>query len=542
MSKETDLASLFPTALPPDAPQSERKVWQGLSTLPGDWHVFHSVRWQSIRGGREGDGEADLLLVHKDVGVIVLEVKGGSITVENGEWYSTNAQGIYKIKNPFSQAVASKYALLEYFRKRSPPLDAVSISHAVAFPDIEVPLSLGMFGPREIIIDRADLSNSQQAVKRIVAHWQQRSRLSGIQMKRLVQSFAPTLQIRRTLRDELEEVGQQLITLTNQQVTLLANLRMVRKALIFGGAGTGKTVLAREKATQLAADGASVLLTCFNAPLAQRLEFELNGISNLRVSTFHALCTQEMRRAGQRIPAQPSQEWWDTNAAQGLVDAAGTNGTVFDAIIVDEGQDFAPGWIDALLMTTRSPDECAFYVFSDNHQQIYRRGWPQPTDWPRFPLDINCRNSNPIASRVARIFDDPLPSRGASGPEPVFLPVDFRRESVPVILKLVSRLIREERLDAKQIAVLTDDATLAERLREMAVEDHVFCSANKVGVVAETVARFKGLEADAVVLALSDSFQPQESQDRSLLYVGLSRAKGLLFVLGSDQTRQRIGW
>lgn len=57
-------------------PASERIVLEALSRLPDEWHVFHSVRWQSLRNGRQGDGEADFVLVHRQRGILVLEVKG----------------------------------------------------------------------------------------------------------------------------------------------------------------------------------------------------------------------------------------------------------------------------------------------------------------------------------------------------------------------------------------------------------------------------------------------------------------------------------
>ncbi len=44
-----------------------------------------------------------------------------------------------------------------------------------------------------------------------------------------------------------------------------------RRALILGVAGSGKTLLAAEKARRLAAQGFEVLLTCFNRPLAEHL-------------------------------------------------------------------------------------------------------------------------------------------------------------------------------------------------------------------------------------------------------------------------------
>ena len=55
------------------------------------------------------------------------------------------------------------------------------------------------------------------------------------------------------------------------QYQLLNMLRGVRRAAIVGGAGTGKTMLAAEKARRLAREGFTTLLVCFNAPLARML-------------------------------------------------------------------------------------------------------------------------------------------------------------------------------------------------------------------------------------------------------------------------------
>ena len=47
--------------MPASAPSSEKAVFAALTKLADPWHVFHSVAWQSLRNGKQGDGEADEL-------------------------------------------------------------------------------------------------------------------------------------------------------------------------------------------------------------------------------------------------------------------------------------------------------------------------------------------------------------------------------------------------------------------------------------------------------------------------------------------------
>ena len=68
---------------------SEIQTYEALKQLDDEWSVIHSVAWQGLRRNKESDGEADFVLIGKNAGVVILEVKGGKeILIEQGQWKS----------------------------------------------------------------------------------------------------------------------------------------------------------------------------------------------------------------------------------------------------------------------------------------------------------------------------------------------------------------------------------------------------------------------------------------------------------------------
>jgi hypothetical protein len=321
--------------------------------------------------------------------------------------------------------------------------------------------------------------------------------------------------------EDIADAEELLIELTDTQIWVFSQLKSVRNPLILGAAGTGKTVLAIERARRLAADGFSVLLVCYNELLGKRLGEELADERRVRACTFHALCLGEAAQARLPIPAERDERWWEEGAPELLIEAAALEGTTFDAIIVDEGQDFCQLWFESLRLLAQGAQDAPFYVFADWHQQLYRRSWEAPADWTRLELDINCRSTLPIAARVAGIFGEAPASKGAEGPAPRFYEIDVAREGIRFVQRFVSRLLLEEGLAPKQICVLTDDAGVVARLRELLAGDKPFVPMGGHGVVIETVARSKGLEAEAIVLMLTDGLQ-DGLEGRAALYTAMA--------------------
>lgn len=519
---------------------SELGVRRALASLDDEWHVFHSVTWQSMRGGRQGDGEADFLLLHARHGAIVLEVKGGRVEVTAGKWSSTDRHGrTHTIKNPFEQAKDSKYALLRYFRSLDPRLGGVPICHGVVFPDGSVGSGIGAYGPRELIIDRADLRVVEESLTRLLTHWSQSANLSKAVVAEIVAALAPTTTIRRRLRDEVAAATTSLIELTEQQKRVLATTRRMRRCLVIGGAGTGKTILATERARMLTRDGFRTLLVCFNAPLANALTREL-GNDVAEVGTFHSFVMRALRDAGISLREAAESNWWESDAATALANLAGTpRCPSFDALVIDEGQDFAEDWLTALMLLLSEPDSSPIYVFADSHQELYGRSARFPESWPSLVLDLNCRNTRPIATRVASVFGDSVSSLGVEGQAPLFVEASNEATQLSVVEQMTYRMLTEEHLRREQIVVLSDSRTFVERLRERLAGNEPFVGLDGHGVVAETVHRFKGLEADVVILVLTET-NPETLQP--LAYVGLSRARAVLVVVGRTRLKKALHW
>lgn len=539
------MAVMYPDRFPADGPDSERQVYNRLATLPDDWHVLHDIAWQSSEAGITGDGQTDFVLVHPRQGMVALEVKGGGIEIERGQYVTVNEDGRFVIKNPFGQARTAKHVLLDYLKSTIPDLPYLALAHGVVFPDVTDPPLLGPEAPRDIVIDRSDLRSVNVAVDRLVAHWGQTCTLEPRHIEAITTRLAPTASVRRLLLDDVADAQARLHRLTESQFRTLRQIKKNRHALIYGGAGTGKTLLAVERSRELASDGFRVLLTCFNSGLGAFLAAQLTNEGAVTVATFHSLCSRLAREAQLPWPRDADADWFDFKAPDLLVDAASVVGFEVDAVVVDEGQDFSPHWWQALRMLMAEPDEGPFYVFADHHQAIYRRSdiWEPPFEGFVLELFTNCRNTLPIAERVAQVYGDDVDSLGAPGPSPEFIEIQSYGDALRAVRQILVRLLMDDGLAPRQIAVLTGSAQLAEDLRELVVANQPLVELGGDGVVADTFHSFKGLEADVVVAVLPD-FRAADhvERHRALAYIGMSRACAHLIVVGTAASRGAVGW
>jgi hypothetical protein len=89
------------------------------------------------------------------------------------------------------------------------------------------------------------------------------------------------------------------------------------------------------------------------------------------------------------------------------------------------------------------------------------------------------------------------------------------------------------------IAVLTETSAMATRIRQLTVGNYSFGAWGGRGVPVETISRFKGLEAEAVVLVLEGA---GDRIDQKLAYVGMSRARSMLVVVARPSLKRALNW
>ena len=255
------------------------------------------------------------------------------------------------------------------------------------------------------------------------------------------------------------------------------------------------------------------------------------------VKTFHAFCIDEMRRAGLTVPDRPDQTWWETQAAEGLVEALASSETEFDGLVVDEGQDFAKSWIDALELAGAQGLDTPFYIFADEKQDLWPRDWIPDESWPVYDLTVNCRNTEQIAQRIDPISPGSARTLGADGPDSRWSDVPTGTRPEIIVARTVDRLLHQG-FAPGELCVLCEDAVLVTRLREMSVRGESFGEFQSGAITVETIGRFKGLEAPAVVVVLGEDSRHPDVE----AYVGFSRATTYLHVVAPPSRKKRVPW
>lgn len=535
------MAQIFPESREPEY-DSERRVLAQLRKLDDEWHIFHGIKWQALRRDRQADGETDFALFHPTKGILVIEAKGGEVVIDNGDFVRIHHNGTRtRIDSPFDQAEDCKRQLSDFLA-----LEVAGLGHgprvgrAVAFPHVRVNGDLGPAGPRSIILDAADLADIQKAVQRLVDHWRPPQALTSAQMARIRQVLLPSVRVKRLLREEIDATGQAIVELTNEQFEILDSIAGNRQALIKGGAGTGKTVLAIERTRRLADLGATVLLLCFNRLLGKALQAEFADSPNVMAGHLHRVVRDVLVKAHHMMPDEPSDEWWNGEALELFPDAAAEIGLEVDAIVIDEAQDFRATWWDPLRLVMRDLSDGWFYVFADEQQALYTDGWQAPFDTQVFTyrLTRNLRNTDPVAAKVSAVFGSPFRPRGLSGPQPKFHVVKPKEDVAQRILERLEKLLGQG-VEPAQIQVLATSRSTVDALRGHDVDGIGLVESGQDGIAVETVHSFKGLESPVVLVAIDDVDTPH---DRSLVYTGLSRAQSVLEVFGPEKSMRSIDW
>jgi hypothetical protein len=495
-------------------------------------------------------------VLHPEHGLLVLEVKGGDTIRHDGHrWYRDNANGPREFQDPFEQARRNMHALLDIARERSGGRiggEGLVHGYAVVFPHMDYEGRPPPNADRAIVIGRRNLPFLAQAIETAFRAWTDTPKIVPPERFRMLlqDCLMPRFRVFKPVGPDINTASLKLLELTEHQAQVFEGLYSQDRVLVEGVAGSGKTFLALQRALSFARCGKRTLFVCYNKELAAWISRQVQDDPSttelrplLTVRNFHALAAELAARAGVAFrPASggPADDaFWDDEAPDLLEQAVyALSDTVdlrYDALVVDEAQDFPLGWWYALTQSLMKDSEGPVYAFMDPNQSL--RGEVQrPTIHfdTTFRLTVNCRNTRRIAAASAAILElaHSIFKKAPLGASPRELRCASQRQQKGLVLQELRRLLDDEKVSPSQIAVIGPSAKEHGSLCDVSSVGTVPFVTSALawrdgeGVLVTTARSFKGLEADVVILYdLGDFGRLFRKAD---LYVACTRAKVLL--------------
>ena len=514
--------------IPPFGPQEtgsngEKAVFSILARgLPDEFTVIHSLPWLSaavlqINSNATPTGEVDFLVLHAELGALLLEVKSGQYRVDGTLFVhiksNIRVDVVRQTRNNF-------HGLTQHLGKTANLRSR--IGYGFIFPDSQfgdARISAAMIDvtvdpPNRIFIDREQMPDLPGRVIEIMRYWKETHGNAGFgeeMISTIVSQLCPQFDGTPSWGSRIVYDEKLWLRLTEQQALIVDRAMQQKRMLASGWPGTGKTLVGIEVARRLASSGKRVLVITFNNRLAEFIQKQVsNSNSTCNTSTWHKLCARARRLL--KLPSKQPEGWFKEGCCEDLKTAI-EQGLMedYDALIIDEAQALQPRWCSLLVDWLGKNQIVAFcdesQVFSFEHgTDLQTLGHlldvPQP-----FFLTVVMRMPRAITDRLlsVRSTNYQLTSPRESEPDTIreLLEVDW--------WSAVNREIEELKLqgvEGEDICVLLPNEPGNELTKALKL----------LGVNCESVGRFRGLESPVVIIPAAGHM------DDTQLFCAYSRA------------------
>jgi hypothetical protein len=581
------MAEMIPDRLPSGASAGEKRVFEALQRLPDNCIVYY----EPVVGSRY----PDFVVIMPEVGLLIIEAKGWyPAHIESGDLSQVriiNRGRTEAQRHPIRQARDYMLELMDAAKAFSGSATLLRsegnhagqlifpFGHLVVLNNIRREqldsLGLTQLFPASKVMTRDEFDQLAGgateallgALKRFFDPWWSFPALTESQISTLRAIIHPEIIISKAPSGG-EECRETLKTLDLRQERLERKIGDGHR-IVYGVAGSGKTVILIARARLLATDKSKqILLLCYNRPLAEHIQGLFAKQNNVVCRTFHMWGL----RQGICFDAEEDEDRYGQRLLDRLQRGEG-DASRFDAVLIDEAQDFAKTWFQCVKLALKEPDDGDLLIVGDGSQAVFSR---RPFSWKEagifaqgrtihkdFDLHVNYRNTSEIieiASLFASGSGEGDPERSFSGMKPD-AGMAVRSGSYPSVLECSTRVAECESaieqirswlgagVKPDEIAILyralpqDSRSVFTQFVRKLENLAPVYWRKGKIGVPQGSITlctmhSCKGLQWRAVLILWADLLpygrDPEQWKlERGLMYVAMTRAEDELVLTRS---------
>jgi hypothetical protein len=459
----------------------ERRLAERLEQkLDGDYWL-----WYDVPMGPK-NAHPDFCVMHPRRGILVLEVKDWKLSTilqaDRQTWEILGDNGPKTVINPLEQARQYAHTVVNALQRDAQLVQpagphagklAFPWSYGVVFTNItrkqfEAAELHHAIEPQRVICQDEMLESvgAEDLQSRLwdMFPYGMRGVMSLPQMDRVRWIMFPEVRVQTqgALFDDNDADAQlpDIMRVMDLQQEQLARSLGDGHRVIHGVAGSGKTMILGYRAEYLAqastASSKPILILCFNEPLGVKLYsvMQAKGLGGkVHVRHFHKWCYDQLKYSGQTMPPQgPNFSVELVDRVIRAVDHNQIPSGQYQAVMIDEGHDFAPEWLK-LVTQMVDPTTNSLLVLYDDAQSIYERARSKQFSFKSVGiqaqgrttiLKINYRNTKQILQTASMVAADLLTNEDQDDDGiPLLKPISCGRDGdPPLIIRLPS--LRDE--------------------------------------------------------------------------------------------------
>jgi hypothetical protein len=496
--------------------------------LPPAYTVFHGVHWsREYRNGIKL-GELDFVVVNQAGKVLVIEQKNGPVEeTENGlvKIYRDRSKLVGEQVRRSLNGVREKFKLAQHYQAD------LELDYLIYCPDHRIANLNAAALDATRIVDATTRARLAERIESLLVPGQ-----PCAHAERVHAFFRQTFDLVPDIHSHVSSQERTFTRLNTELVNVLRGLDMDPFRLrVDATAGAGKSLIAKQFFDDAIAGGGRPLLVCYNRPLAEKLRVAVR--EGGMVATFFGLCNRFLAERGHRFDWQQGKRdplFW-ARLTELVMGETFSDEWKFDTLIVDEGQDFEQEWVPILKPFLREGHKTLW--LEDQDQNLREQPPVALEGFIGYRARRNYRSPDSIARFIGRTLPftfecaNDLPGLGVG-----VTPYADTAEQPALVNGIVTRLL-EQGFTHDDIAIITlrgsEESVFSSRrrigvssLRQFTQEYDLFGnqSLTRGKLLFESVRRFKGQQAPAVILVDIDPAPDRLDLAQKLLYCGMTRA------------------